>query len=75
MRLYEWNAAVSAAFWESLSFLEVGLRNAIDSELTSIHEGKGRAGHWIFDDAKEDSAATVLGHASTSSPIKMLRSR
>ncbi|MBH0022939.1 Abi family protein [Salinibacterium sp. SWN248] len=53
VRLYEWNAAVSAAFWESLSFLEVGLRNAIDLELTTIHESKGRAGHWIFDDAKE----------------------
>jgi hypothetical protein len=53
MQLYEWNTAVSAAFWESLSFFEVALRNAIDRELTSIHADKGRSGHWIFDEAKE----------------------
>ncbi|TQL56148.1 Abi-like protein [Subtercola boreus] len=53
MRLYEWNAELSAAFWESLSFLEVALRNAIDREMTSIHARKSRSGHWIFDDALE----------------------
>jgi hypothetical protein len=53
MELYDWNAAVSAAFWESLSFLEVALRNAIDREMSTIHARKGRAGPWIFDDARE----------------------
>jgi hypothetical protein len=53
MKLYDWNTAVSAAFWESLSFLEVALRNAIDREMTIIHAKKGRSGHWIFDDARE----------------------
>lgn len=28
--LYDWNASVSAAFFESLHYLEVGLRNALD---------------------------------------------
>lgn len=51
--LYEWNAAISAAFWESLSYLEVALRNAIDRQMQAIHVGKGRSGYWIFDDAQE----------------------
>jgi hypothetical protein len=41
MRLYDWNAAMSAALWESLSFLEVALRNAIDRQMTLIHARKG----------------------------------
>jgi hypothetical protein len=53
IELYEWNAAISAAVWESLSYLEVALRNAIDREMQAIHLRKGRAGHWIFDDARE----------------------
>jgi hypothetical protein len=53
MRLYDWNASMSAAFWESLSFLEIALRNAIDMQMTLIHARKGRAGHWIFDDSYE----------------------
>ncbi|MEA9984121.1 MULTISPECIES: hypothetical protein [Subtercola] len=53
MQLYEWNTAISAAFWESLSFLEVALRNAVDRQMTIIHAKKKRPGHWIFDDAAE----------------------
>jgi hypothetical protein len=53
MQLYEWNTAMSAAFWESLSYLEVALRNAIDRQMQVIHLRKGRSGHWIFDDARE----------------------
>ncbi|PPF18311.1 hypothetical protein C5B95_11950 [Rathayibacter sp. AY1A7] len=51
--LYEWNTATSAAFWESLSYLEVALRNAINARMTVIHATKMRPGHWIFDDARE----------------------
>lgn len=51
--LYEWNVATSAAFWESLAYLEVALRNAINAQMTLIHTRKGRSGHWIFDDARE----------------------
>lgn len=53
MRLYEWNMSVSAAFWESLSILEVAMRNAIDREMASIHSNKRRSGYWIFDDRRE----------------------
>jgi len=32
--LYDWNASISAAFFESLHYLEVGLRNALDLAAT-----------------------------------------
>lgn len=51
--LYEWNSDISAAFWESLGHLEVGLRNAIDRQMSSRHTAKERTGHWIFDEARE----------------------
>lgn len=53
MALYEWNAVISAALWESLSHLEVAFRNAIDRQMQAIHTSKGRPSHWIFDDARE----------------------
>ncbi|MFJ8910532.1 hypothetical protein [Amycolatopsis sp. NPDC102389] len=45
MRLYEWNAAVSAAFHHDLSHLEVALRNAYDRALG--HAAVGGT-HWVF---------------------------
>lgn len=51
--LYDWNARISAAFWESLGHLEVALRNAIDRQMRVTHLRKGRDGHWIFDEAHE----------------------
>ena len=33
MDLYVWNSQIAAAFFESLHYVEVGLRNAIDREL------------------------------------------
>ncbi|ROS28363.1 hypothetical protein EDF22_0085 [Rathayibacter sp. PhB127] len=51
--LYEWNVTTSAAFWESLGHLEVGLRNAIDARMALLHRRRDRTGHWVFDDARE----------------------
>ncbi|WP_344202116.1 hypothetical protein [Aeromicrobium alkaliterrae] len=34
VELYDWNTSVSAAFFESLHYLEVGLRNALDQAAT-----------------------------------------
>jgi len=39
MRLYEWNLDVSAAFYETLSYLEVALRNALHRRL-ALHLGR-----------------------------------
>lgn len=47
LALYEWNAAVSAGFLHDLAHLEVGLRNAYDSALTTAIPA-GRP-HWVFD--------------------------
>ena len=52
-QLYRWNNSLSAAFWEALADLEVALRNALDAAMTRRHLVLGRAGHWIFDDARE----------------------
>lgn len=48
--LYRWNSELSAAFWESIGYLEVAFRNRIDHQLTVRHLEHGRTGHWIFDD-------------------------
>lgn len=62
VRLYEWNLAVSGAFYEGLGVLEVVLRNAMSEQL-SAHHGT-LAGHWyddplgvLSDQAHDDIAA------------------
>ncbi len=64
--LFNWNSDISAAFWESLGHLEVGLRNAIDRQMSARHTAKGRTGHWNFDDARElgrDAGRSPRRHA------------
>lgn len=53
MELYRWNVAVSGAFWQSLAYFEVALRNALDERMSARHAALGRTGHWIFDDVRE----------------------
>ncbi|MGO1543734.1 MAG: hypothetical protein ACTHXA_05255 [Gulosibacter sp.] len=45
--LYEWNLAVSGAFYEALGILEVVLRNALSEQLIARHGS--RRGHWYDD--------------------------
>lgn len=47
LALYDWNTQVSGAFYESLHYLEVGLRNAMDAELTAWARQHGTAGSWF----------------------------
>lgn len=49
LRLYRWNASVSAALWEVLGHGEVILRNAMHNELSAHHQRRGDPGEW-FDD-------------------------
>lgn len=44
VRLYEWNLAVSGAFYEALGIVEVVLRNALSEQLAAHHGTL--AGHW-----------------------------
>lgn len=53
MELYRWNVAISGAFWQSLAYFEVALRNALDDRMSVRHAAQGRSGHWVFDDAGE----------------------
>lgn len=52
LSLYEWNTAVSAAFYVSFQGFEVVLRNALDHELTRWHFAHERPGNWYDDPAK-----------------------
>lgn len=47
IELYQWNIAVSAALWEVLCHVEVGLRHAIDSAMTIRHSALGRPDEWL----------------------------
>jgi hypothetical protein len=51
LALYEWNIAISGAFYESLQSLEVVLRNTVDEQLTRLHARAGRPGFWYHDPA------------------------
>lgn len=55
LRLYEWNLAVSASFFEDLSHLEVALRNTIHHQLMLLMR---REDWWR-------SPTIVLGHGAT----------
>jgi hypothetical protein len=63
--LYEWNNSLSAALWELIAILEVGIRNTIDTKMSERHLRLGREGHWIFD----------VSHELGSSPNKGLDSK
>jgi hypothetical protein len=52
LNLYEWNTAISAAFYASLQGFEVVLRNALDRELICWHTAHKRPGNWYDDPAR-----------------------
>ena len=64
--LYRWNAAVSAALWESIGHTEVVLRNALHGALRARHTAKDRPRQWYDDPAREldqharDDIATAI---------------
>lgn len=47
--LYQWNSAISSAFFETLGHTEVILRNALHDQLTAWHHAHRRPGHWYDD--------------------------
>lgn len=49
LRLYDWNARVSSAFHEELHYVEVGLRNAMDRQLTAWSAALGAQSSWYSD--------------------------
>lgn len=69
--LYTWNTEISAACWESLGYLEVGLRNTLDRQMVARHKAKGRTGSWVFDDSGE-LGRDLSGSADHQYPYKDL---
>ena len=53
LELYRWNTQVSGAFWETLSHLEIVLRNVLAGRLGARHAAAGRPGSWLDDRAGE----------------------
>ena len=53
VRLYRWNAAITAAFWEPIGHLEVALRNALAGQLAERHAALGLSGSWLDDPGRE----------------------
>jgi hypothetical protein len=49
LELYSWNSQVSAAFYESLHYLEIGLRNAMDLQLCQFVNDRGGTSRWYVD--------------------------
>ena len=56
MRLYRWNAAITAAFWEPIGHLEVALRNSLAAQLAGRHARLGQSGSWLDDPGQELSS-------------------
>lgn len=53
LKLYQWNAEVSAAYWETLGHPEVALRNAVAEAAANWHAHRRRLGAWLDDPAGE----------------------
>lgn len=76
--LYQWNAAISAAFYETLHYVEVIFRNALHHQLEAVHatiagrspgaawfdEPSWVAHHWFHEQAAaaRDKAVGTAGH-------------
>lgn len=56
LNLYSWNSDASAAFWVTLGYLEIALRNTLAGRLRVRHLDKDRPGTWLDDPAGELAA-------------------
>jgi len=65
LRLYRWNAAVSAAMFEVLGAVEVALRVAVDAELTALDPaGRWEARPWwLHDGVRRDDLLAARARA------------
>jgi hypothetical protein len=68
LRLYVWNAALSAAFFEVLGDVEVIVRQAIHREFSEWHQSHGLPGEWY------DNAHGFLTEAAVND-IRIAKSR
>jgi hypothetical protein len=67
--LYRWNTGITGAFWETLSHLEITLRNALDQRLYLRHHKAGRPGSWLDNPTGELTANAVADIAKARSQV------
>lgn len=82
IRLYGWNAAVAAAFFEELCHFEVILRNAMHEQLAAWHQRRRRPGEWyddpvrVLDDRRRDDVLVarrrIAGRGALESPGRVV---
>ena len=70
VRLYRWNAAITAAFWEPIGHLEVALRNTLAAQLCGRHVRLGRTGSWLDDPSRELSDRAQADIAAARDRVK-----
>lgn len=67
LALYDWNAQISSAFFESLHYLEVGLRNAFDTTLTEqVGDGWLSTSSGVLTPRSQHAVTAALAHAGGS---------
>lgn len=77
--LYEWNIALSAAFWEVIAVVEVAMRNAMHDHLTNVYGDRWYDNKTILDDRSLNAvreakrrAARGLARSEQVSPGKVV---
>jgi hypothetical protein len=66
-KLYYWNIELSAAIYESLMLLEVGMRNAIDAELRMVNQSipdinaESHSSSWLLDPNQLIASVVTIG--------------
>lgn len=74
--LYTWNAQLSSAFQEMLSFVEVSLRNAVDPHLRSWNQGHNGKDTWLRNPAAPlDQLVTYNTRQELKKQAEMARKR
>jgi hypothetical protein len=59
LALYEWNARISSALWETISHAEVVVRNALNDELTQWSLATYAQPRWYIDPGRLLTARTI----------------
>jgi hypothetical protein len=67
--LYRWNTETTGAFWDTIGYLEVALRNTLDDRLSRRHARLRRTGSWLDDSTGELDANARLDIAKARSRV------
>ncbi|MBK9561189.1 MAG: hypothetical protein IPO44_17055 [Candidatus Microthrix sp.] len=68
LELYEWNVAISAAFWEVIALVEVTMRNAMHDRLTEAYDDRWYDNQSILDDRSLKAVGIAKSRAGRGLP-------